>query len=373
MLKETTYERWLQQEGLPVVRGHGVTDVHALELQPWKRLGGRGAAIQLQGMEGFTGMYVGEIPPGGALEPEKHVYDELYYILSGRGVTEVWNDKTAGAKHFFEWQTGSLFAPPLNTWHRLLNGAGNEPVRFLGFTSAPIVMDLFHNTDFVFNCRHRFKDRFDGRPNYFEVGERRRAATSWGSVSVWETNFIPDVQGASLERSETKASGLHATNYEIAGNVLVGHMVEWPVGRYHKAHYHGGGAVLLIVRSEGYSLMWPRELGTQPYQSGHGDQVVRVDWQPGSVFSPSTGWFHQHFNTGPVPARQLAVRYGSHNYPMQFWDIQSGEGSLLSLQKGGSMIEYEDEDPEIRRQFKQELARVGVEYTMPELQGAASG
>ena len=93
-------------------------------------------------------------------------------------------------------------------------------------------------------------------------------------------------------------------------NTLIGHLAEWPVGRYHKAHFHGGGAVLLILRSEGYSLMWPNHLGTRPYENGFGDEVVRVDWLPGSVFSPPTNWFHQHFNTGAEPALQLALRCG---------------------------------------------------------------
>ena len=40
------------------------------------------------------------------------------------------------------------------------------------------------------------------------------------------------------------------------------------------------GAVLLILRSQGYSLMWPQEVGVHPYEAGFEDQVVRVDWQP---------------------------------------------------------------------------------------------
>ena len=43
----------------------------------WPRLGGRAAFINLYGMEGVTGMYVGEIPAGGALTPEKHFYEEV--------------------------------------------------------------------------------------------------------------------------------------------------------------------------------------------------------------------------------------------------------------------------------------------------------
>ncbi|HEX7233264.1 MAG TPA: cupin, partial [Candidatus Binatia bacterium] len=62
--RETSYELWLREEGIPVIGGFGVEDVTELPLKPWKRTGGRGAYIDLKGMEGFTGMYVSEIPPG---------------------------------------------------------------------------------------------------------------------------------------------------------------------------------------------------------------------------------------------------------------------------------------------------------------------
>src|SRR5437867_313343 len=110
----TTYERWMQEEAIPIVRGHGVTDLHEIQLEPWPRMEGRGAFIQLQGMEGLSGMYTVEIPPAGALNTEKHIYDELMYVLQGRGTTEVWN-RPNGPRKTFEWETGTLFAPPLNT------------------------------------------------------------------------------------------------------------------------------------------------------------------------------------------------------------------------------------------------------------------
>ena len=96
---------------------------------------------------------------------------------------------------------------------------------------------------------------------------------------------------------------INITQFEIANNSL-----DRPSGRMagralsQGAFSHGGGVVLLILRSLGYSLMWPSHLGTQPYENGFGAQVVRVDWAPGSVFSPPPNWFHQHFNTGPERA-----------------------------------------------------------------------
>ncbi|MBM2812815.1 MAG: hypothetical protein HW416_3574 [Chloroflexi bacterium] len=34
------------------------------------------------------------------------------------------------------------------------------------------------------------------------------------------------------------------------------------------------------------------------------------------------------------------------------------------MKLGGTLIEYEDEDPEIRRLYKEELAKTGVAYQM---------
>src|SRR3972149_4061441 len=119
----------------------------------------------------------------------------------------------------------------------------------------------------------------------------------------------------------------------MGGNVLVGHIGQWPVGRYHKAHHHGAGAVLFILKSKGYTLIWPNEVGTHPYQAGREDAVVKIDWRPGGAFSPPSGWFHQHFNLGPEPARQLAFRYGSRLHPPGL----SGAGSPPGEGGGGGV------------------------------------
>jgi hypothetical protein len=72
--------------------------------------------------------------------------------------------------------------------------------------------------------------------------------------------------------------------------------------------------------------------------------------------------FHQHFNTAPRPSRYLAVAFGSIRYPFSS-DKRAlfGDGVDRSVSAGGRQIEYEDEDPAVRRTFEAELAREGVE------------
>jgi hypothetical protein len=122
---DSTYVNWMRNQGVPIVQGYGVEDVLDLPRRAWPWLGGKGTFIKLEGFEGLTGMYVAEIPPGQALSPEKHLYEELMYVLQGCGATEI-SGPGSEKKNVFEWQTGSLFAVPLNARHRLSNGSGSE-------------------------------------------------------------------------------------------------------------------------------------------------------------------------------------------------------------------------------------------------------
>jgi len=362
---KTSYEEWMESEGIPIVHAvGGVEDVRTLERKPWARTGGKGVFIHLQGMRegGVSGMYVMEIPPGKALEPERHLYEEMLYVLKGQGATEVWQE--GEGKRSFEWGEGSLFSPPLNAWHRLYN-AGREPVLLLALTTAPLVIDLFHNTEFVFGAPFAFRDRYNSEEDYFRTG---RKVERQKGMTVLESNFIADLRASFMGGEDkstdrpTKVAGGHFIGFEMSENVVTGHLSEWPVGIYHKAHYHGPGAVLLGLKSQGYVLLWPKELGTTPYQNGHSDKVIKLRWGDGAVYSPGEGWFHQHFNTGKGPARHIAFRTGGAKYRVGF---HRDVGTTENIKKGGTMIEYEDEDIQIRREFEVELAAVGVPCSMP--------
>ena len=83
----TPYEKWIQQQGIPIIRGYGVTDLRQQPLGHWASLGCRATFVHLNGMEGITGMYAAEIPPGGESKTEKHLYEEVVYIIKGKGKT----------------------------------------------------------------------------------------------------------------------------------------------------------------------------------------------------------------------------------------------------------------------------------------------
>ena len=359
------YRQFMEGEGVPIYEDlGGVDDVTELPMRPWARLGGSGSFVVMLGTsQAERGLYVAEIPGGGALNPEKHLYEEGIFVIRGRGLTEVWQE--GGAKVTFEWGEGSVFGLPLNTWHRLINGS-REPAIVVAATTAPWIMNLVHNTDFIFNCNHQFTDRFGGQAEYFTPGENRFRFGAYADQTIWETNFIPDSRATFLDEGEQKVAGGMHTGYRMGKCYPNGHISQWPVGIYHKAHYHGPGALLLGLRGKGYVLLWPHELGPRPYQDGHEDQVVTVNWGPRSIYTPADGWYHQHFNTSKEPARHIASYSRPDRPEERARQFAGGEEItvLVSEREGGTLLEYEDEDPEVRRRFEETLKREGVESQM---------
>src|SRR4051812_22236774 len=67
------YDRFMDEQEIPIVRAVGVSKVQNLPLKPWKRMGGNGSFIQLWGTEGLWGSYVVEVPGAGALNVERHL------------------------------------------------------------------------------------------------------------------------------------------------------------------------------------------------------------------------------------------------------------------------------------------------------------
>ncbi len=363
----TAYQRWMREQEIPIHGGFGIFDARDVERRSWGMTGTTAAFVDLIGMEGFSGIQIHEIPPGGTTKPIRHIYQELICILEGIGATQIWTDASEDRKHSFEWSQFSMFSPPINSWYRLFNG-GSEPVIYMAVNDAPMIMDLFHNYEFIFNNPFSFDDRYSpDDADYFEHDQRYMK----GATMVWETNLINNVAEALVDAQEMKGAGVKITIFDMCANSFAGHLTEWPVGLYHKAHHHQGGAILLILQAEGYSLMWPQEVGVRPYQNNFADEVVRVDWGPFSIFSPPTKWFHQHMNTSRQIARQLAFRPGgSAINPTGFRRsgsrmVKGVSGVFVSYREGGTLIEYEDEDPQIKIDFEKDLEAAGMASEMP--------
>ena len=360
---QTTYDIFMEEQGVPIYRDIGIQQVRDLPLKPWDRLGGKGTFIQLDGTEGLWGMYLVEVPPRGALNPEHHMYEEIHFVVEGRGSTEVWQHGST-KKQTFEWGPGSLFAIPLNANHRIVN-ATSSPALLLTGTSAPNVMDLFLDANYVFNTDYAFTDRFDGSDEYYKEVEEYEPDPRRG-LAQRTTNIIPDIVNCELPLDNRRSPGYRRVLPHMGSGNFGMFCGEHETGRYSKAHRHGSGAVLICISGKGFSYTWPSELGTQPWVAGNGESVRRQDYAPVGMVSaaPMSGdWFHQHFGVAKEPLRLLVFSGPRKSSPGRPGSLARDDSSI-DVKEGGRAIAYRDQDPHINEEYERMLDLEGAEGRM---------
>ncbi len=342
-IKKDYYREFQQEERIPVYTGYHFPDLKALEVKPWSRMGGLGAYVNLFGEELSGDNYICEIPPGQSLKPQKHIFEELVYVLSGRGATTFWTSD-GSPRGTFEWKEQSFFALPANAGYQHFNGDETKPARLFVKTTLPALFQYFKNKKFIFEndfvLEEIGKDFYSGDAKIYQSGPPDYEI-------VWTANFIADVRAFDqMTDHQSRGLGDRSVNFRQSGLVhLNAHMSEFPVGTYKKAHAHPPGRSIILITGKGYSILW---------QPGKEKEKIKVDWHPGSLFgvalTPLQGecWYHQHFNSGAEPARYLVLHVNSATLPDKH--VQ---------------IEYVGEAPEIRELFEGELAKSGIKSKMP--------
>ncbi|MBV9119611.1 MAG: cupin domain-containing protein [Chloroflexi bacterium] len=349
---EFAYDEWIAASGVPVHRGFFIPDLRTLELARWEARQCDTAFIQLAGQEGVSEARVTEIPPGVTLPSYKLAIDEVVYVVSGRGVTNVWSG--GDDRRTFEWQDHAMFLVPHNTNRQFSNMRGDQPVRLLHYSYLPLAMSVVPDPDFFLdNPYHPRQSEFTRKSDFFseakvitEGGAGLRWVDRDTKRAYWYGNFFPDMRAWDrLDALSQRGAGGKSVMIQFAGSDMSCHMSVFPAGTYKKAHRHGPGRVIVIPGGEGYSVMWQE-----------GQEKVMVPWQEASLFVPPNRWFHQHFNLGSAPARYLAF-----HPPLQF------HGYAEKVEdRARDQIEYPQEDAWVREYFEGELGKRGLSSLMPD-------
>ena len=161
------YATWAANEGVPITEDFGV-DLLAVPTAPWARFGVDGGLVHLKGRGDFVSIFVLDLAPGAKSSPQKHLFEEVVYVLSGHGSTTI--ETSDGRKHSFEWGPKSLFALPLNSRYQHFNSSGRERARLASTNNLALMLNLFHNE--IVRVRQRL--RFSRTPRGRQVFQRRR-------------------------------------------------------------------------------------------------------------------------------------------------------------------------------------------------------
>jgi uncharacterized RmlC-like cupin family protein len=343
------YLEWACGQGVPILEDFAV-DLNTAATRHWAQMDVAAAFVHLKGRGDFMSFFVVDLPPGGRTAPQRHLYEEVIYVLSGHGSTKI---EFEGETRSFEWGPNSLFALPLNIAYQHFNSSGGQSARLISANNLAAMLNQFYDHDFIFNNPHVFHGRI-GKETYF-TGGGEMCETQRGRY-MWETNFVADISRFELKAWDRRGAKSSNMRFALADGIMHAHTSEMPVGTYKKAHRHGPDFHVLVLTGHGYSLFW-----------FEGDRdFTRIDWRPGVVFAPADQIFHQHFNTSPLPARYLALAMGSLRHPFTAEKKQAYLGVDKDVRQGGCQIEYQAQDPRVHRLYLQELAKNGVTSGMGE-------
>jgi quercetin dioxygenase-like cupin family protein len=318
------YRQWIKNSKVPMVEGYSILDAKTQEVQNWPEIEGRGMYLNFSGNVHMDAVIM-EIPAGKSLRPQAHFYEQLTYVLAGRGRTTFGEGKN---QNKVDWAEGSLFAVPVNLLHRHTNMDSAHPARLLAITSFPFMLQVFGSMGLINDLHFQFSDRYDGAPDFFSKTTRVRKR--------WDkTNFVKDIRSSEVVLWEERGEGNASMFWDMANNtILEPHMSEFEVGSYKLGHRHPYEAIILTLNGVGFSIAGKDNLKES--------ETAKMDWKAGSVVSPPFFWWHQHFNTGSTKARYFAVTEG--DFPKR-----------LGLPLEVDQIEADKEDPAIKKRFEKEL------------------
>lgn len=337
------YRAWANKQDVPVHTGLYCRDVRAVETDTWDLTGERGALINLYGTEGVDDLHVHELTPGGETSFQKHLYEEIVYVMAGNGSTVIGEDEIV-----FEWEENALFFIPHNTPYKHINTSGDESARLVAQTSLPQYLNMIEDEEFIFDNKHTAdlsEDFFSAESSVRTIFEDKYDDQG---AAVWDANYIPDINTFDKLQGWSRLGNASVVFMPFPGSSARAHLAEMGPAGYKTAHRHQPGSHVFVVQGEGYSLTWPTG----------SDEKYRLDWTPGAVYPPPAYWYHTHFVLGDEPMRSLAM----HPHRVGTLHVHG----VFDAHDDINFIPYAEEDEEIRELYEEELAKEGRENKMPD-------
>jgi quercetin dioxygenase-like cupin family protein len=260
-----------------------------------------------------------EIPPGKQLPPERHLAEEMIYIVSGQGYTLIWNSADA-KKERYDWKEGDLVSPTLNSWRQHFNPSTSQPARYLVVSTAPLTRKMFNNPAFLSSAGFAFDERFKdsvahAEPKYLAGG------TGAASVRMKVGHLLPNLRNRELiDRGE----GMLGLTITPEGDMANNSLLEMEVREFTRPdstspqHRHVWETVYLILKGDGYATL-QKDAGPDR----------RVDWTEGDLFLVEANEYHNHRPRERAGGRFLQIKASGYfrDLGLDPWLMQNKPGS----------------------------------------------
>ena len=250
----------------------------------------RAAAFDSLGGNTTLGVHVSEVPPGGEKQGHRHLDEATFYIISGRGWSELRQGEDAPDQRV-DWQAGDIVTIPSNAWHKHYNADPDRPALQIAFKNTRWLRKLFHSREFVYANDFRFPERYNDEPDYWT----RREEGNYGKV---KTNYIHDVVRDAVTPDADAGIGVGMTRYSMGGHRTIDHaLVEIAVGGHVRPHNPLAEEAILVLQGAGRTTLSAADGRTNTFE-----------WKAGDLIAPPFGVTRSHEQTGDEPVRYWWVK-----------------------------------------------------------------
>lgn len=273
-----------------IVEGLIARDIAHFPLAPRPKRKARAVAFDSLAGNTTLGIHMSEVPPGAAKDGHRHLDEATFYIVSGRGWSELRQSDDKPDQRV-DWEAGDMVVIPANAWHKHYNADPDRPALQLAFKNTRLLRKLFHSRDFVYANDFRFHDRYDDEPDYWTS----RTPGNYGKVKI---NTIKNVVAEELEPDPAAGEGVSVRRFSMGGHRMLSHaMVEIGVGGYEREHRHLAEEAMLILQGSGRMHLRTDD-----------GREASIDWEAGDLVAPPFQVARRHEQRGDVPARFLRVK-----------------------------------------------------------------
>jgi quercetin dioxygenase-like cupin family protein len=281
---------WDEARQFLMVEGVIVRDIATIPVAPRPKRNASAASFDALGGNTTLGIHLSVMAPGSQKNGHRHLDEATFYIVAGRGWTELRQGEDVPDQHV-EWEAGDVVVIPSNAWHKHYNADPDHEARQLAFKNTRFLRKVFHSRDFVYRNDFRFEDRYGDEADYWT----RRDVANHGKT---KTNLIKDVASEPLSPDPTAGDGVSIGRYSMGGHRMLDHQVfEIAVGGRVRPHLPFAEEGIYVLRGSGRTIL--RD------QDGR-DATVR--WTAGDLLAPPLHVTREHVQEGDEPARFLLVK-----------------------------------------------------------------
>ncbi|HVL53596.1 MAG TPA: cupin domain-containing protein [Vitreimonas sp.] len=250
----------------------------------------RAAAFDSLAGNTTLGIHLSEVPPGGEKQGHRHLDEATFYIVSGRGWSELRQSDDKPDQRI-DWEAGDVVTIPSNAWHKHYNADPDRAALQLAFKNTRLLRKLFHSREFVYQNEFRFHDRYDDEDDYWT----RREAGNHGKLKV---NLIKNVVAERVEPEPDAGTGVGVQRFSMGGHRMIDHaLVEIGLNGRIRPHRHLAEEAMLILAGSGRTRLWTDD-----------GREATVDWTAGDLLSPPFRTWREHVQTGEAPVRFLRIQ-----------------------------------------------------------------